>query len=304
MSVQIGRALREGVERTVSRDGLTFLAFAYVLAVVGRAVVGYVPAVVPLPGGQVTPLEPGAGWPLGDLPIAVTAVTAVVLLLASVAVMAAALRSFAGESGGRLTIGHFTRNYPTMVANLAAGAVLEGVLVGGLWLLAGVAGFAGLLGLSGGGWGVAGFLVAVVVVGLLAAAALVVVEALYFWYVFVVVEGRGFVNAFRGSWRAVEGDRVPLFVLGLLVWVVNTSLTGVTLVPALFLPAPADFLVGQAGSALATVFTLATTARTYVQLVGEDEEEVEEAADAPVAQERESIAGRTAAEPDVETERS
>lgn len=180
MPVLIGRALREGVERTLSRDGLTFLAFAYVLAVAGRAVVGYVPAVTPHPGGQVSLLEPGTRWPLGDLPLAVTAVASVVLVLATVTVMAAALRSFAGEPGGRLSLGHFTRNSSTMVVNLAGGAVVEGLVVGGLWLLAGVVGVVGLLGLSGGGWGVIGFLVAVVVVGLLAAAALVVVEALYF----------------------------------------------------------------------------------------------------------------------------
>lgn len=120
---------------------------------------------------------------------------------------------------------------------------------------------------------------------------------------FVVVEDRGFVDAFRGSWRAVEGNRVSLFVLGLLVWVVNTGVAGATLVPALFLPAPADFLVGQAGSALATVFTLATTARTYVQLVGEREEAAEEAVDALETRGHEVTAGLTpVAEPEVETE--
>lgn len=300
MPVDIGRALREGIERTVSRDGLTFLAFAYVLALLGRAVVGYLPAVAPLPGGQVGLAGAGPSEPAVDLPLEVTAVIVVVLLFASVAVMAAALRTFADDDAGRIALGRFTRNYPRMVANLAAGSIVEAVLVGGFWTLALAVAFLGFLGaLSGGGWGIVGLLLAVVVVGLLAAAGLVVVEGLYFWYVFVVVEGRGFADAFRESWAAVEGNRPALFVLGILVWVVNTLVTGATLVPGLLMPSPAGFLVGQAGSALATVFTLATTARTYVQLV---EDEADHGAEVREGQERERGRSRTpAAEPELET---
>ena len=268
MRVEIGRALREGFGATVSRNGLTFLAFSYVLAVLGRAVAGYVPAVLPLPGGQVGLPGAGSAAPAVDLPLPAFAVVVVVLLLASVAVMAAALRTFADDAD-RIALGHVARNYPRMVANLAAGTVVEAVLVGGLWTLALAVAILGILGLSAGGWGVAGLLLAVVVFALLVAAALVVLEALYFWYVFVVVEDRGVVDAFRGSWRAVEGNRPALFVLGILVWVVNTVVTAAALVLAFPLPSPVDFLVAQAGSALATVFTLATTARTYVQLVDE-----------------------------------
>lgn len=297
MTIEIGRTLGEGIERTVSKDGLTFVAFVYVLAALGWAVVGYVPGLSPIPGSQVGPPGSGARGPAIDLPPAVTAVVVVVLLLVAVAVVAAALRIFAAGDAGRISLGDFTRNYTRTVVNLAAGWIVQTVLVGGFWLLIAIVVLAGILGAaSGNPWS----LFAVGLGLLLVAPALVVFEAIYFWYVAVVVEDRGFVDAFGRSWALVEGNRSSLFVLGILVWVVNTLLTGLALVPALLLPQPAGTLVGLVGTAVAGVFTLSTTAGTYVQLADDESEndgaEREESVDAArtergtVATEAESVA--------------
>lgn len=63
------------------------------------------------------------------------------------------------------------------------------------------------------------------------------------------------------------------------------------------LDGPTGYLVGQAGTAVAGVFTLATTARTYVQLVEEEAEPRE-----GTAHEREREQAR-AREPELETQR-
>lgn len=286
MSIDVGRVLREGVERTLSRNGLTFAALGYVVAVLGWAVTGSLPGLFLSTGGLGPLAGPGAQTPAVELPPSATVAAVVGLLLAGAAIVAAALRTFAAEEVGRIPAGRFTRNYPWMVANLAVGWVVQVALVGGLWTLILGLFVLGVLGVvSGGGWAVAG-LVAVVVGLLLVVPALLVVEGLYFWYVFAIVEDRGFVTGFRHSWAVVEGNRAELFFVGVLVWVANTLLTGVGIVPALLLGGPAGFLVGQVAGAVAGVFTLATTARTYVQLV-EQEADGEEAADGVAAEERE-----------------
>lgn len=217
VSVDVGRALREGVERALSRNGLTFVAFVYVLAVLGWAVAGTASGLFLATSGLGTLAGPQAETPALSPSPSATAVAVVGLLLVAAAVVAAGLRTFVTADTGGIPAGRFTRNYPRMVANLAVGWVVQTALVGGIGLLIWLLAIGGVLGLlSGGGWAVAG-LVTLALAALLVVPALLLVEALYFWYVFVVVEDRGFVGAFRGSWTAVKGNRPSLFALGVLV---------------------------------------------------------------------------------------
>lgn len=60
-----------------------------------------------------------------------------------------------------------------------------------------------------------------------------------------------------------------LFVLGLVVVIVAWVVSAIFGVPAIFLPPIVGLLVSQIGSALVSVFVLATAARVFEQLRAE-----------------------------------
>lgn len=243
MSLQIGRALHDGIVRTFARNGLLLVAVMLVLGALNllaynSLVSGFVPDV---PNQPTMPLEP-------TLPIspAVAGVALAVLYLVTFVVTAVALRTFVGEETRTIPREYVTRNLGWFLLNYVVGNVVFTVVV------------------------TIGF-VFLVIPGVF------LMVSLYFWIVYVAVEDENFVTAFRDSWRLTRGNRWSLLGLGLVVVAGGTVLFGVLFVAALVLPAWGTMLLYAAILAVYGVFGFATAARAYVQLTG-DEPEVATAA--------------------------
>lgn len=232
MSVAIGRMLSEGVERTVSRNGLLLAAIFYAVSLPSAVVSGGVNRQAGM-GTQPTMGSP----PEVGLPFGLAAGLALVLSLASLVVTVGAMRTFVSENRETLDADDFTDDLPLVVVNLVVGGFLFGLAVGlGTLLL--------------------------VVPGLF------LLTSLFFWNYHVVVEGDSFVDGFANSWELTRGNRLELFVLGVVAVVINALVGLVFSIPGIVLPTVVGFLVGQVGSTVANVFVLATASRTFVHLTG------------------------------------
>lgn len=242
MPLNVETALREGVERTIARNGLILVAMLFGISLLnGLAAFGalrrlgtmgmghfFGGATGPFGGMRHAPsigLSPGAASTLGLL-----------LTLATIVVTIGALRTFVTDETERLPPEAFTRNVVLAALNLLVGGLVFGLVVGLGFLLLVLPGF---------------FLLV----------------SLFFWNVFVVVDDRNFMEGFRSSWELTRGHRWRLFALGVAVLVVTAVVNLLFGLPGVLLPHVLAFALGQLGSALTTVFTLATVARTYDQLV-------------------------------------
>lgn len=178
---------------------------------------------------------PGTGPPADGAPFLAAAV-GLLASLASAIVFIAALRTFTSDETERIPREYATRNLVWALLNLLIGGIIFVLVVG---------------------FG----LVALVVPGLF------LLVSLFFWNVFVVVEDQNFIEGFRNSWGLTSGHRLRLFGLGVLVFIVTVAVNFVFGIPLLI-----DSLVGsiitQAGSAITTVFTIATIAAAYNRLTG------------------------------------
>lgn len=251
MSLDVTRALREGADRTASRNGAVLVA-AVSLVALASTVAGHTlrTAFLSQFGGSVVPtgllgtLALGSGdGPLAvPLPASLAAVVWVTALVVGESVRVVALRTFAGpptdtipESAARRRLGAAT------VASLVASLVARLAVAAGLVLL--------------------------VVPGVVLAAGLLFVRAR------VAIEDEGVVDALTGSWALTRGDR--LAAVGLVVAVVGASV-GLTLVAGgvrllLSGASPAlGALVAIPVGAVGTVFGVAAVARAFVQLSGAD----------------------------------
>lgn len=238
MSVDIGQAVQEGGKRTVARNGLYLVAIVWVLGVlnglfsasIARNAMQGVPGQVPM-GAQ--PMGPSLG-----LSPAVAGILSFLVSLAGLVVAAAAIRTFVTEDTETIPGERFTRNIGWMLVNLIIGWIVFGIVVGiGLVLL--------------------------VIPGIF------LLVSLFFWGFYVVLEDQNFVDGFRNSWDLTRGNRLVLFVLGVLVAIIGLVVSWVFGIVQL--AGVGGFLglaVAQIGSAFATVFTIATAARTFEQLRG------------------------------------
>lgn len=232
MSLNIGRSLQEGLARTVARNGLALTAVMAVVTAVtmttyNTAFVSLLPATANQPMAMFGPTLPLS-------PAVATAVTAL-LYLVTIVVVAAALRTFVSEDTRSLPGTRFTRNLPLMLVNLVIGYILFFLA---LWI---------------------GFLLLIV-------PGIYLLVSLYFWFVLVTVEDENFWAAFKGSWAMTKGNRWSLLGLGLIVMAVGAVVYGV-LFAVSWAGSPWLSLAVYAvlGSAY-SVFSLATTARAYVQI--------------------------------------
>ena len=252
MPVTIETALKRGVNRTVARNGLLLVGLLFVVSVlteiVGLGVArwvtnrGVLPVGFPSPGGGMGPgMSREVGAALFAVPPAVGALVSLLAGLATVVLTIGALRTFVGEETERLPTEHFTQNLVWPGLNFLVGTIVFAVIVGvGLVFL--------------------------VVPGIF------LLVALVFWTVSVAVEDENFVDGMRSSWALTRGHRLRLFGLGVAVVVVELVVGAVFGVGGLV-----DGIVGvvlvQFGSALTTVFTLATLAAAYDQLLALPAEE-------------------------------
>jgi hypothetical protein len=245
MQINIEAVLRRGVDRTVARNGLLLVGILFVVstvnAIVGLGVARWVANRGVFPTGVPFPRGTGAAAALFAVPPGVGGLVSLLAGLVTVVLTIGALRLFVSDETERLPREYFTRNLVWPGLNFIVGTVVFAVIVGfGLVLF--------------------------VVPGVF------LLVALAFWTVYVAVEDRGFVAGMRESWALTRGRRTRLFLLGVAVVLVQILVSAVFGIggPALGL---LGVVLGQAGSALATVFALATLAAAYEQLLALPAEE-------------------------------
>lgn len=242
MSVDIGQAIEQGGKRTLARNGLYFVVIVWVLGIVNGLVGNTMArnAFQQMPGGMGPGMGPGAGAVgpgLGLSPITAGVLSIVVGLVLAV-VGAAALRTFVTEETETIPGEHFTHNLVWMLVNLIVGGIVFGIAVAiGLVLL--------------------------VIPGLF------LLVSLFFWNLYVVVEDQNFIEGFQNSWALTSGNRIMLFVLGVVVVIIGGVVGLIFGAPRFLLPGIIGLAVAQLGSAFGTVFGIATAARTYKQLTAE-----------------------------------
>ena len=245
MSVDIGQAVEEGAKRTVARNGLILVAVAWVLGVLNtlfgntitRGMMEQIPT-GPGAGPGAGPFgQPTVGPGLGLSP-GVAGLLSLVVALLLVVLTAGAVRTFVTEDTETLPGERFTHNLGWMLLNLVVGGIVFGIVVG------------------------IGFVLLII-------PGLFLLVSLFFWNVFVIVEDENFVEGFSNSWALTKGNRIMLFVLGVVVVIVSAIVGVVFGIPGAFLPGIVSVAVSQIGSAFTTVFGTATLARTYVQLTSE-----------------------------------
>lgn len=252
MSVDIGGAMERGFDRVTTREGATFVALLAVVGVlvglVWESIIGTLAADVEayfpfLPPEAAAELR--NAWAnyevLLDVGLSVQALLGVILglWLVRLLVRIGAVRWFVGDASEPLAAGLFTRRLAWTVVNLIAGAILYAAAVAvGLVLLV-----------------VPGIFLAV---------------TLFFYNYEVIVEGENFVDALANSYALTAGDRLELFLLGLvfaLLGVVIGLVGSPSMLPGRLLPA----VVGAAVSSAFGVYALATAADAYRQLTEADE---------------------------------
>lgn len=236
MSVNIGQVIQEGGKRTVAKNGLYFVAIIWILSVingllgntVARNLMGQFPGEMG-PGGP-----PGMGPSLGLSPGIAIGLSLVISLIL-VIVGAAAIRTFVSAETNTIPTENFTRNLLWMLINLIIGGIVFGIIVG------------------------IGFVLLVI-------PGIFLLVSLFFWNLYVVVEDQNFIEGLQNSWALTKGNRIMLFFLGVIVIIITAVLSGIFGVPQVFVGGFVGLAIAQLGSALGTVFTVATAARTYNQL--------------------------------------
>lgn len=287
MTLDIGEAVRDGVDRATERNGLALMGAFILLGVASAVVTQTLTAelVAEFPQQQERPaLSPEnlGPTPLAlPLPFGAALAAAFALALVAEALYIVAVRTFVSDE--RSTVpGEFVRR---RIAWVTINGFLGGVVVLTLLILPLVVAFllaggvqlavgrvAGLVALLGG-----------LLVGGVIAAFLYI--AFFFVRQEIAVEDKNFIDALADSWTLTGDSRIELFVLALVILVVEllarfpylgldvveqpTSLLVGTLV-----------LLGTVISAVVGVFVIAVVSRAYVQLreaepLPEPEEETE-----------------------------
>jgi len=240
MPVDIGEAIQEGVERTIARNGLYLVVITFVLDAVGALVSNDVAREVWIGAPQDVPIQrPPTGPSLGLSPT-VAGLLSLVVSIVSLIVVIAAIRTFVSDETETIPGEHFSHNVVLALVNLIVGGIVFGIVLA------------------------VGFVLFVI-------PGLFLLVSLLFWNVYVIVEDQNFIEGFRNSWGLTSGHRLRLFLLGVVVVVIGIVIGIVFGIPRAFLPRSIGFLVAQIGSAFSGVFVLATIARTYEQLVAEEE---------------------------------
>lgn len=249
MSLDIGAALREGVDRTTERNAL-LLMVAFVLLGVASAVATdtfFARTIEALERiaeeqGQAGAFDPATlpNTPLAaPIPLWAALALAFALALVGEALSLVTLRTFVSDERERVPGEFLRRRIAWVTANGFVGGIVVGVLV------------------------VVG-LVFLVIPGLF------LYVAFFFVRAEIAVEDTNFVDAMAESWALTRGNRIEVFALGVVLFVVGLLAIAPT-VGLGSVDAALASLVGTVLSAVATVFVAATVARAYVQLREFDE---------------------------------
>lgn len=244
MSIDISAVLEGGYERTIAPTGLQFAVIFYVISLLGALFsVDAEPVPTDSIPGDMAPAAGGGPTPpsLGLSP-GIAGLVSLLLGIVSVVVTIAAIRTFVAGETETVPREFARRNIAWAGVNFVVGGIVFAIIVG------------------------VGFVLLVI-------PGLFLLVSLFFWTIFVAVEDENFVEGLQSSWELTGGHRLVLFALGVIVVVVALVVSVVFGIPALFLPDVLGFLLSEVGSALLTVFFLATGAEAYTQLVAGDGEE-------------------------------
>lgn len=229
MSFSILDVLTDGFRRTVAKNGLTLVLVTYALSVLYLLF-------LPLEMGSTaqtpesivsSPIIGGSVW----LGAAVTLVS--LLLLGYVPIVA--YRTFASDETEQIPRSAVRDRPFWAYLNVLVGGIVFGVLV--------LVGFMLFL--------IPGFFVLV---------------ALWFFGVAIAVENDDFIAAFKRSWGLTSGNRLRLFVLGFVVFVLLMAVSSAFAIPQSIVGGVPGVLIAQIGSAITAVYTYATSAVAYTQL--------------------------------------
>lgn len=245
MSLKIGQALEDGIQRSTTSVALPFVVIAFVLQALTRVSAStYVARLLQgreLPQGlSVADLTSAPVLPIG---LGGVALLYVLIAVGFVFVYIGLFRAFVGDADA-LTADLFTRR--------ALGAFVHYVLFGVIF-------------------GVVALVNVVPVLGQIVFFFLV--TALWFAPLRIAAEDDGAITALKRSWSLTSGNRLRLFGLGF-VYVLVVAVVG-AVAGAVFGLVP---YVGFIGSALVSgyfsVLSVAVTVAAYEQLAGEDAPEI------------------------------
>ncbi|WP_132060951.1 hypothetical protein [Halorussus amylolyticus] len=243
MSIDTGRVVSEGYERTTARNGLLFVGIFYLISLLNGLfspapaqqsmlpdpIAG--PGMGPVPAEGMQPYAPS----LGLSPV-VASLLSLLLAIGSIVVTLGALRTFVSEETEQVPRENFRHNLLWAGVNLVIGGIIFGIVVA------------------------IGF-VFLIIPGLF------LLVSLFFWEIYVAVEDENFIEGFQNSWGLTGGHRLRLFGLGVLVVFIAIVVSIGFGIPGIFLPDFLGFLIAELGSAFIGVFFLAATAQAYNQLV-------------------------------------
>lgn len=262
MTLDVGRALKEGAERVASRNGALFVGAFLLVSLVGNVALDS--ATVALEAlttelaaetGQPAPESlPESATPLAfDLPGSVISMLLVAWLIGWAATSVLAVRVMASEHTSAIPDDLLTRRLTLATLNELVARVVVLTLIG------------------------IGFL-AFVLPGIFLAI------CFYFARPLIAIEDRNAIDAMTESWRLSRGDRLAILgvMLGAVAVYIAISLAGSMGTVALsLLPvggvvvSGAGILVSIAFAAIANVLWLAVSARAFVQLREPEEPEPE-----------------------------
>ncbi|MEF8872454.1 MAG: hypothetical protein V5A41_12565 [Haloarculaceae archaeon] len=250
MSLDIAKALQSGAERMTKRNGLIALGLLFGFRVVDAVVsdsfaerllvdvINYEQLLADLQAQTDQPVQdPGIGefaFAFLDLPVSVLSVLALALFVVGIVVRVGIVRTFVSEETQSLPTEHFTRRLGWTVLNLIIGVIIYFLAVGiGLVLFI-----------------VPGIYIAV---------------ALFFYNYEIIIAEKGVIDAFSGSLDLTAGNRLPLFLLGLIFAVLGAVVSNVfgTVLPGATV---AGTLVKMLVNAALAVFGIAVAAQAYNQL--------------------------------------
>lgn len=252
MSLDVARALKEGLDRLASRNGLVFVGVFVLVALVGNVALDSatvaletLTAELAAETGQPQPETlPEGSTPLAvDLPGAVISLLLLVWLLAWAATSIVAVRVMASEHTEGIPDGLFSRRLTLATVNEIVARIVVLTLVS--------VGFAALV--------LPGIFLAI---------------CFYFVRPLIAIEDRNAIDAMVESWRLSRGERFAILILliGAVVVYMAISLAGTLGALALSALPVAGVVVSIAVAAVANVFWLAVSARAFVQMRQQSEE--------------------------------